>query len=457
VSTLEFNITKRSEKSRARLGVLRTPHGEVETPVLVTVATRATVRAVTLEQAAATGSQLLICNTYHLHLRPGEDVVGEAGGLHKFMSWDRPLMTDSGGFQVFSLGFGRDYGLGKIGPTDASGQVKAGQRPKMLKIDDSGVRFTSYVDGRELFMGPEESMKIQSALGADIAFAFDECTPPNADREYTESSLAQTHRWADRCLAARDTKQALYGIVQGGKFPDLRRESARFIAGRPFEGFGIGGEFGEDKETMAEMLRTVVDELPEDRPRHLLGIGHPDDIELIVREGVDTFDCTVPTQYARHGTAFTSAGRVSVGASGNLRRRGPLDLTCDCPTCTTNSLAYVCHLYRAKETAAAILLTVHNLHFFNRLVGDVRERIRNGSIRRLWTPSNGCSSRTTTPFRRTRWRSSRPRLAIPPGCWYSIRPPAGSSSTPIDIWCGICRPTRVWSSTKPRSCRRGSK
>ncbi|HCC22334.1 TPA: tRNA-guanine(34) transglycosylase, partial [Candidatus Uhrbacteria bacterium] len=209
MSTIEFNITQRSEKSRARLGVLRTPHGEIETPALVTVATRGTVRAVTLEQAITAGSQLLICNTYHLHLRPGEEVVGEAGGLHKFIGWDRPLMTDSGGFQVFSLGFGRDYNLGKIGPTDASGQVKAGQRPKMLKIDDAGVRFTSFIDGRELFIGPEESMRIQSLLGADIAFAFDECTPPNADREYTESSVAQTHRWADRCLEARDPKQAL--------------------------------------------------------------------------------------------------------------------------------------------------------------------------------------------------------------------------------------------------------
>ncbi|MFH2063479.1 MAG: tRNA guanosine(34) transglycosylase Tgt [bacterium] len=377
---LKFEITHRSTKSRARLGVLRTAHGEVETPALVTVATRATVRAVTLEQVRAAGSPLLICNTYHLHLRPGEEIVAASGGLHQFMGWDRPLMTDSGGYQIFSLGFGRDFGLGKIGGAAVGGGIGLGQKPRMLSIDESGVRFTSYIDGRELFIGPEDSMRIQSQLGADIAFAFDECTAPNADRGYTEESLGLTHRWADRCLEARDPKQALYGIVQGGKFADLRKEGARFVASRPFDGIGIGGEFGEDKATMESMLETVMAELPDGKPRHLLGIGHPEDIELIVRQGVDTFDCTVPTQYARHGTVFTSAGRVSVGASSNLRAKGPLDPVCGCPTCQTYSLAYLSHLYRAGEITASNLLTVHNLYHFNGLVAEVRERLRRDEI-----------------------------------------------------------------------------
>lgn len=378
---VNLKILKRSKKSRARLGLLQTPHGVVETPALVTVATQASVKALTVEQAEAAGSRLLICNTYHLHLKPGEKFVKTAKGLHKFMNWKRPLMTDSGGYQVFSLGFGRDHDLGKMpkGGT-TKGKVRVGHQPSLLKIGEEGVMFTSYLDGRKLFIGPEESMKIQAALGADIAFAFDECTPTNADRAYTEISLARTHRWAERCLKARDPKQAVYGVIQGGKYRDLRALSARTIAGMTFDGFGIGGEFGGDKRTMSAMLRTVMAELPEGKPRHLLGIGHPEDIVRIIKEGVDTFDCTVPTQYARHGTVFTSRGRIEISKTKFLTDQKPLDPACRCEACAKYSRAYLCHLYRSKELLASTLLTIHNLTFFNGLVAKARDDIKKGKI-----------------------------------------------------------------------------
>ncbi len=377
---IRFDILKRSKKSRARLGVLTTSHGEVETPALVTVATQATVKTLTVEQAKAAGSRMLICNTFHLHLKPGEKVVKDAGGLHEFMQWKGPLMTDSGGYQVFSLGFGRDYGVGKIQHERTKERVAKGHQPKLLKITEEGVTFTSYLDGRKIFMGPEESMKIQSALGADIIFAFDECPPTMADRAYSEESLARTHRWAKRSLDAHDPKQALFGVVQGGKYKDLRALSARTLAAMPFDGFGIGGEFGYDKKTMTAMLKTVMKELPDEKPRHLLGIGHPQDIVRIIKEGVDTFDCTVPTQYARHGTAFTSRGRLEIGRSVFLKDKKPLDPKCSCETCTNYTRAYLCHLYRAKESLAGTLLTYHNLAFFNEMVRKVRVDIKKGKI-----------------------------------------------------------------------------
>lgn len=377
---VKLQILKRSKKSRARLGLLKTPHGTVETPALVTVATQASVKAVMPEQAVAAGSRLLICNTFHLHLKPGEKIVKAGGGLHRFMNWKRPLMTDSGGFQVFSLGFGRDAGVGKIGAPVRGGKVKRGHQPKLLKIGEEGVAFTSYLDGSRVFIGPEESMKIQAALGADIAFAFDECTPPHADRAYTEESLARTHRWAERCLKARNPKQALYGVVQGGRFKDLRALSARTIGAMPFDGIGIGGEFGDEKKTMTDMLRTVIAELPDAKPRHLLGIGHPDDIVRIIKEGVDTFDCTAPTQYARHGTVFTSRGRMDISKTKFLKDGKPLDPDCDCEACAGYSRRYLCHLYRSKELLAMTLLTIHNLAYFNRLVEKARNDIKRGLI-----------------------------------------------------------------------------
>jgi tRNA-guanine transglycosylase len=377
---ISFHIEKQSKKSNARVGVLKTPHGEVETPAIVPVATKATVKTLTSEDVTRTGSQLLICNTYHLHLRPGERVVSENGGLHSFMQWDRPLMTDSGGYQVFSLGFGTDHGVGKIVKENKDVSVTVGEQPKKVKLTEEGVFFRSHLDGSELFIGPKESIRIQEQLGADIIFAFDECTPTMADREYTERSLERTHRWAEQCLAAQRTDQALYGIVQGGKYKELRIRSASHLASLPFPGFGIGGEFGYDKDSMSEMLRWVVSELPNDKPRHLLGIGHPEDIPRIIEQGMDTFDCIVPTHYGRHGVAFTSAGRLDLRKAKHLGERIALDQQCSCEVCQTHTRSYIAHLIRAKEITGLRLLSFHNLHYFNTYVAAMRERIKNDEL-----------------------------------------------------------------------------
>lgn len=373
---LKFQILKKSDKNQARLGILQTPHGVVETPCLVSVATQATVKTLTSEEITAVKSQILIANTFHLHLRPGEKIVKQNGGLHKFMNWQKPLMTDSGGFQVFSLGFGRDFGIGKILKKKSESQIQVGQQPKLLKIASDGVLFRSPLDGKEIFLGPKESIKIQESLGADIIFAFDECTPPLANYEYTKKSLETTHSWAGICLRIKNSKQALYGIVQGGKYKELRMQSAEFIGNLPFDGFGIGGEFGDDKSMMAKMLNWVTQNLPEAKPRHLLGIGHPEDILPIVMAGVDTFDCTAPTHYARHGIAFTSAGRIDLNKVKFLRDKKSVDPKCDCPVCRDYSRSYVTHLLKAKEITALRLLTFHNLYFFNSLLEKIRGDIK---------------------------------------------------------------------------------
>ena len=378
---IEFTITKISRKSGARLGILKTPYGEIETPALVSVATQAVVKTLTSEEVKKTKAQILIANTYHLHQKPGERVVKAAGGLHSFMNWDRPLMTDSGGFQVFSMGFGRDFGTGKILKRQRNNEtIGYGAQPKLLNITDRGVWFTSLVDGKKLFIGPKESIKIQESLGADIMFAFDECTSPIANYEYTKKSLERTHRWARESLAARKTTAALYGIVQGGKFKDLRIESAGFISSLPFDGFGIGGEFGDDKQRMSRILGWVISALPPEKPRHLLGIGHPEDVIPIIKEGVDTFDCIVPTHYARHGTAFTSSGRLDVTKSALLKDKKPLDPKCACDTCARYSRVYIAHLMRAKETTGMRLVSFHNLFYFHTLVEKIREGIKRGKI-----------------------------------------------------------------------------
>ncbi len=376
-----FSVIKNSKKSHARLGLLETPHGTVETPAFVPVATQAAVKVLTEKEAEETGSQLLICNTYHLHLRPGEKVVKKHGGLHAFMQWKRPLMTDSGGFQVFSLGFGREHGMGKILKEKSDISVTDGDQPAKLKITDDGVLFRSHIDGRELFLNPRESLRIQGALGADIMIAFDECPPPTADYAYVKTSLARTHRWAKESLdAKRSMRQALYGVVQGGRFQDLREESARFIGKLGFEGFAIGGEFGASKRAMTRMLRVVFMSLPPKKPRHLLGIGHPEDILPIIKSGVDTFDCIVPTHYGRRGIAFTSEGKLNLARSMFLEDKQPLDASCECFVCGTYARGYLAHLVRAREITALRLLTFHNLHFFNAFAAGIRARIREGKI-----------------------------------------------------------------------------
>lgn len=377
---IDFKIIHKSKKSNARIGILKTPHGEIETPSFVGVATQAVVKTLTSEEAKQTGSQILIANTFHLHLKPGEDFLKKAGGIHKFMNWDKPLMTDSGGFQVFSLGFGRDHGVGKILKEKSDLTITSNKKPKNVKITEDGVFFQSPKDGQKLFIGPKESIKIQEAIGADIIFAFDECTSPIADYFYTKKSLEKTHRWAEICLKSKKTSQALYGIVQGGKFEDLRVESAKFIGSLPFDGFGIGGEFGDEKRTMTDMLGFTLPYLPEEKPRHLLGIGHLEDIPEIMKSGVDTFDCIVPTHYARHGVAFTSKGRLDMRKSIFLDDNKPLDEKCNCSTCLNYKRNYISHLLKADEITALKLLTFHNLSYFNSYVTHLRQEIKSGKL-----------------------------------------------------------------------------
>jgi queuine tRNA-ribosyltransferase len=412
---IEFSILKKSKKSRARLGILRTPHGEVMTPAIVPVATSATIKGLRSDEVLATGAQLLISNTYHLHISSGEKIIKSAGGINKFMNWPRPTMTDSGGFQVFSLGFGRDMGVGKFTkyfPGKIEKAIEKGTQPNAVKFEKDGVRFRSPLTGEELFLGPKESIAIQEKIGADIMFAFDECTPPGITRRYAEDSLVRTHRWEKQSLEARVGKQALYGIVQGSQFKELRQASARYInklnvGGNAFDGFAIGGDLGESKIGTKQILDWTLPLLDEKRPRHLLGIGHPEDMEIIIKSGVDTFDCTVPTHYARRGIAFVSAGTPgatyatgtaaknakSAGASSSLRTgrvdfnkaallrdKGPIDPNCECLACTKYRRNYISHLVRSNEITGGALLTFHNLYFFNAYVAKIREKIEKGLL-----------------------------------------------------------------------------
>ncbi|MBC7074225.1 tRNA guanosine(34) transglycosylase Tgt [Candidatus Parcubacteria bacterium] len=381
---MEFQVLKQSKKSFARYGILKTPHGEIETPSLVIVATNATVKTLSPKEVKETKSQILICNTFHLHLKAGEKIINKAGGLHYFMGWNGPLMTDSGGFQVFSFGFARDLGIGKIlkiFPGKTLKKIDIQDQPKLLKITYDGVLFKCPIDGKEIFLGPKESIKIQEKLGADIIFTFDECTPPTATFEYTKNSLLRNHHWAKICLKEKKSDQALFGIVHGGKYKKLRKESARFFSKLHFEGYGIGGDLGNAKTTMLKILEWVIPELPLQKPRHLLGIGHLEDIPEIIKRGVDLFDCTVPTLYARHGVAFTSKGKLNLKKSKFLLKyREPLDKNCDCQVCQNYKTSYLSHLIRANEILGLRLVTFHNLYFFNNFVQKIREKIKNGKI-----------------------------------------------------------------------------
>jgi len=367
----------------ARLGLLETQHGIVETPCLVPVATQAVIKTLDSKGVEETKSQILIANAFWLHLRPGEKIVEKAGKLHKFMNWKRPLMTDSGGYQVFSLGFGLDMNLGGKIPKSRFRKeelIKGNSQPQRIKINEDGVIFHSPIDGRELFLGPKESINIQEKLGADIIFTFDECPAPFASHEYVEKSLERTHKWAKICLKEKKSKQALFGIVQGSKFKDLRVKSAKFIGGLDFDGFGIGGEFGANKKKMSNMIEWVIAHLPEKKPRHLLGVGYLEDIELIIKSGVDTFDCTVPTHYARRGIAFTFEGRLDMRKARFLKEKEPLDGGCFCPVCLNYKRNYICHLLRAGEITGMKLLTLHNLWYFNTFVEEIRAKIKNGKF-----------------------------------------------------------------------------
>lgn len=382
---MEFEIIKKSKISQARIGMLKTQHGVLETPSLVAVATQGVIKTLSSEEVKETKTQILICNTLYLHLKPGEKIIEEAGGLHQFMNWPGPLMTDSGGFQVFSWGFGREYRVGKILKKDFTARkITYGQEPKLLKITKEGVIFTSPFDGKKLFLGPKESIKIQKKLGADIIFAFDECTSPTANYQYTKNSLQRTHQWAlsslEEAQNSKSKEQAIFGIIQGGRYKDLRMESAKFIGALPFDGFGIGGEFGRDKKKMVEIIKVVISKLPKEKPRHLLGIGYLTDIPKIIKAGIDLFDCTVPTHYARRGVVFTSLGKLDLGQSKFLRDKNPLDKKCPCFVCQNYKRNYLSHLFRAKEITALKLFTFHNLYFFNQEVEKIRQEIKKGKF-----------------------------------------------------------------------------
>lgn len=384
---MNFKILKKSKISRARLGFLETGlasgcPGVVETPCLVPVATQAVVKTLESKEVEETKSQILIANTFWLHLRPGEKIVEKAGKLHKFMNWKKPMMTDSSGFQVFSLGFGKDFGVTKFLGKGMENKktIGASHQPKSVKITRDGVFFRSPINGDELFIGPKESMKIQEKLGADIIFAFDECTPPLADYNYVKKSLGRTHDWAKKSLKFKNSKQAIFGIVQGSEFKDLRLESVKFINGLDFDGFGIGGDLWRDKGGTNRVLDWVIPELNERKPRHMLGVGYLENIEDIIKSGIDLFDCTVPTHYARRGIAFTSEGKLDLKKTKFLKKNEPLDKGCTCNVCLNYKKDYICHLLRAGEITGLKLITFHNLCYFNTFVEEIRQKIKKGEI-----------------------------------------------------------------------------
>jgi queuine tRNA-ribosyltransferase/7-cyano-7-deazaguanine tRNA-ribosyltransferase len=351
------------------------------------VGTLATVKSLTPDDLRELGAELVLANTYHLYLRPGPDLVASLGGLHNFMAWPRPILTDSGGYQVFSLGFALEHGVGKLAKTFPGEEARAPRQPlraRLTRIDEAGVTFTSHVDGSTHRLTPERSIEIQEKLGADIILAFDECTSPLSSYEYTREATERTHRWAVRCLdAKRHADQALFGIVQGGEYRDLREASARFVGGLPFPGFAIGGSLGKSKEDMHRILEWVAPLLPEDRPRHLLGIGEPDDLFECVERGVDMFDCVGPTRLGRHGVLYTPDGRLSIRNATYKTDPLPPDPECDCYTCRHFSRAYLRHLFVAEELLGYRLATIHNLRFVLSLLRRIRASICDGSFAEL--------------------------------------------------------------------------
>ena len=391
--SITFSVCHADASSRARTGRLATAHGIVHTPAFVAVATRATIKAVEPQALVEHGVQILISNTYHLHLRPGEDTIAPLGGLHGFSGWQGPTMTDSGGFQVFSLGAGKEHGVGKVASIFPGAEASASKRRanggrSLVRLTEQGADFRSIIDGSLHTFTPESVVVIQRKLGADIVLPLDECTSPLHDAAYTKRAMERTHRWARRGLAAFELleddpsypnpRQALYGIVQGGAFRELREASARTIGGMPFSGFAIGGSLGRSKEEMYRVLDWTVPLLPDERPRHLLGIGEIDDLFAAVRRGVDTLDCAAPTRLARNGTVFLAGAprhRINLRNARFARDDRPIDPTCDCATCRNHSRAYLRHLCRSGELSFYRLATIHNLRFLARLMTAIRDAI----------------------------------------------------------------------------------
>lgn len=351
---IKYELIKEASDCNARLGKLHTPHGVIETPIFMPVGTKATVKTMTPEELKGIGAQIILGNTYHLYLRPGHELIEEAGGLHKFMNWDGPILTDSGGFQVFSLG-------------------------DLRKIEEKGVEFRSHIDGSKHFISPEKSIEIQNALGSDIIMAFDECAPYPSDRDYVKNSLERTTRWAKRCIDAHKNPetQALFGIVQGGMYNDLREQSAKELLDLDFPGYAVGGlSVGEPAELMNQVLDFTTPLLPKNKPRYLMGVGSPDYLFEAVIRGIDMADCVLPTRIARNGTVLTSKGRLVVRNAKYKKDFNKLDPECDCYACQNYSRAYIRHLFNVNEILGARLTTIHNLHFLLKLMENIREAIK---------------------------------------------------------------------------------
>lgn len=403
MSQFSFSILKKLPGTLARVGEIETPNGVIRTPCFVTVGTKATVKALTPEQVKGLGAQVVLANTYHLYLEPGDAIVAAHGGFPKMMNWHGPTMTDSGGFQVFSLGTAFDQKVSKLAsvqqiidsenPLHDSGEGGSRREPgedkRLAKIDEDGVTFKSYKDGSEHRFTPERSMEIQWNLGADIIFAFDECTSPIAPLDYQKQAMDRTHRWAMRSLVAHneldpEKKQAIFGVVQGGRFEDLRKESAAILGemitekGDQFDGFGIGGSF--EKDDLGTAVKWVNEILPENKPRHLLGIGEPVDFFLGVENGCDTFDCVAATRIARNGALYTANGKININNAAHRTAMVPVEEGCGCYTCGNYTRSYLAHLFRSQEMLGATLASIHNLYFINKLVADIRQSLLDDSF-----------------------------------------------------------------------------
>ena len=387
-----FEINHAADAGLARVGTITTPHGQIQTPAFIPVGTKATVKTVLPEAMANLGAQALLANAYHLYLQPGPDVLDEAGGLGSFMNWDKPTFTDSGGFQVLSLGVGFKKVLAMDAQTFRSDQVIAKNKERLAHVDDEGVTFKSHLDGSMHRFTAESSMQIQHKLGADIMFAFDECTTLHNTRPYQELAMSRTYDWAIRCLDehkkltdARTAKpyQALFGVIQGAQYEDLRKKAASDLgamssSGIEFDGFGIGGAL--DKDSLGTIVGWVNTTLPQEKPKHLLGIGAPEDLFVGVENGIDTFDCVLASRIARTSAVYTMEGRFNVSNQPFIRDFNPIDDECDCYTCTHYTRAYLCHLFRAKEMVAGTLATIHNERFIVRLVDQMRQALLDGNF-----------------------------------------------------------------------------
>ena len=356
--SVTYELLHECKQTGARRGVVHTPHGDIQTPVFMPVGTQGTVKSMTPEELKEVNAQIILSNTYHLFLRPGKEIMEEAGGLHKFMHWDRPILTDSGGFQVFSLG-------------------------KLRTITEEGVTFQSHLDGSKKFLSPEKSIEMQNAIGSDIMMAFDECCPYPSTYEYTKKSMERTTRWAERCKNAhkKSDKQALFGIIQGGFYKDLRKQSTEELIKLDFPGYAIGGiSVGEPKEEFIDILKYTAPLMPKDKPRYLMGVGTPDYLIEAAIAGIDMCDCVLPTRIARHGTALTSRGKVVVRNGTYERDFSPLDPECDCYACRNYTRAYIRHLIKANEILGIRLLSIHNIKFLTNLMDKVRIEIENDNL-----------------------------------------------------------------------------